>query len=206
LEGYDYDYKGQRRHSAPITSLARPGDPADGVLDFEQLLTLQLVNAFRSKGLGLPTIKKAAAKAASHYGVDNAFATKRFRTDGNQVFIDLQTPKRERQLINVLSDQHQFHEIVEPSLFKDVVFVGNDPREWWPLTQTRSVLVSPNLQFGAPHIANTGIRTDVIAEAVKAEGNDAEALSAVAQWFGLNVDQVRDAVEFEGIWLARPTT
>lgn len=200
VKGYDYPYKGERRRSQPVTYLAG-GRPVDGerVLDFEQLLTLLLVKAFKDKGLGLHTIKKAAAKAREIYGVDNPFVSNRFRSDGNYVFIDLDhVSGRERELINVLSDQREFRAIVEPSLFRDVVFIGDHAGEWWPLDQDHTVLLRPGKQFGAPHLAGTGVRTDVIAQAVAAEGGDKRAVAAVADWFGVTSDQVNDAVYFEG--------
>lgn len=204
VEGYEYGYRGERRQSAPISYLAQARLAEGGsVLDFEQLLTLLLVKAFKDRGLGLPTIKRAAARAQQVFGGSNPFVTKRFRSDGNHVFIDLEAPGKERELINVLSDQREFREIVEPSLFRDVVFVGDDASEWWPLGQDHAVVLAPDRQFGAPHIAGKGVRTDVLAQAVTAEGGGEGDVRAVADWYGLSPAEVRDAVEFEGPWQAK---
>jgi uncharacterized protein (DUF433 family) len=215
IEGYDYKHRGERRRSQPIAYLDHASNPR-GVgqarkrpkvfLDFEELLTLLLVEAFHRKGLSLPKIKKAAARARDVYQLENPFASAQFRSDGNKTFIDLAPRGRgkERELVDLLSDQRQFHEIVEPSLFKDVVFMGERAGEWWPLGKDHSVVLDPRRQFGAPHIKGTGVRTDVIAQMVTAEGGGAEAVAATADWFGLGRDQVVDAVEFEGRWLAEP--
>lgn len=202
LEGYEYGYRGERRQSVPISYLARARQEGGLVLDFEQLLTLMLVKAFKNRGLGLPTIKRAAARAQEVYGTPNPFVTKRFRSDGNHVFIDLEASARgrERELINVLSDQREFREIVEPSLFRDLVFVGDEAGEWWPLGRDHTVVLAPARQFGAPIIAGKGIRTDVLAQAVLAEGGGDEGVKAVADWYDLTPAQVRDAVQFEGAW------
>ena len=207
IRGHDYAYRGGRRRSEPVTFLAT-STPDDTLVDFEQLLTLMLVRAFHKKGLSLQTINRAAARARQKYGSDNPFVTKAFQTDGNKVFIDLEekelVPGKERHMVDVLSDQHQFRSIVEPSLFKDVVFIDDRAGQWWPLHPDRSVLVTPTRQFGAPHIAGTRVRTDVVAQAVAAEGGDENAGAAVAEWYGLKPDQVIDAVEFEGKWLSTP--
>lgn len=204
IEGYDYDYQGERRRSDPVAYLSHvAGEGANAILDFEQLLTLLLVKAFNGEGLGLPTIKRAARRAKDLYRTRNPFITKQFRSDGNNVFVDLEAPGRERELINVLSDQREFREIVEPFLFKDIVFIGENAGEWWPLGPDRAVVLIPNRQFGAPHIASRGVRTDVVAQAVTAEGGGKPANAAVADWFGLTYDQVKDAVEFEGPWQAQ---
>lgn len=218
VEGYDYRRGGERRRSEGVPYLltdayatglhtppGRRGRPAP-VLDFEQLLTLLLVRAFHEKGLSLRKIKAAAARAKDIYHLENPFISKQFKSDGNRVFIDLDrqaSDAREREMIDVLSDQRQFREIVEPSLFKDVVFVGDRAREWWPLGRDRAVLVAPGRQFGQPHIAGTGVRTDVVADTVVAEGGGQDGAQAAAEWYGLRPDQVADAVELEE-WLRSP--
>jgi uncharacterized protein (DUF433 family)/DNA-binding transcriptional MerR regulator len=201
VEGYNYPYHGDQRRSQPITYLAQA--KGERSLDFEQLLTLLLVKAFKDKGLALPTIKKAATKAHDTYGLENPFVSKQFRSDGNHVFVELGAAAgREQELINVLSDQREFHAIVEPSLFRDVVFTGEHASEWWPLNRDHAVLLDPKKQFGAPHVAGTGVRTDVIAQALKTEGSGSAAVHAVADWFGLTIKQVEDAAYFEGPWQA----
>ena len=198
VDGYEYDYRGERRRSEPVAYLSKAAVRDDGtILDFEQLLTLLLVKAFKDRGLGLPTIKRAAARAQEVYGTPNPFVTKRFRSDGHHVFIDLDAAGKERELVNVISSQREFRSIVEPSLFKDVVFVGDDASEWWPMGKDHSVVLIPNRQFGAPHIAGRGIRTDVVAQAVAAEGGGKAGLSAVADYYQLTSEQVADAVAFE---------
>ena len=207
IEGYDYKHKGERRRSPAIAYLeaanGRPGQGKGGriesLLDFEELLTLLLVQAFHAKGLSLPKIKKAALRARDVYNLANPFASAQFRSDGSKTFIDLapRTKGKERQLIDLLSDQVQFREIVEPSLYKDVVFVGDRAGEWWPLGKDHSVVLDPGRQFGAPHIKGTGVRTDVVAEMVAAESGGLAAVASTADWFGLGRDQVTDAVDFE---------
>ncbi len=207
IEGYDYQHGGERRRSPAIAYLnkasERPGLTTKGriepLLDFEELLTLLLVRAFHAKGLSLVKIKKAALRARDIYKLANPFASAMFRSDGNKTFIDLAlgTRGRDRQLIDLLSDQGQFREVVEPSLYKDVVFVDGMAGEWWPIGQGHSVVLDPRRQFGAPHIKGTGVRTDVVADMVAAEGGDSNAVAAAADWFGIGCDQVADAVDFE---------
>lgn len=204
VRGHAYSYKGERRHAAPVVHLLQPEVPANGDLTFEELLTLRLVRAFRDKGLGLPTIRKAAQVAAERFGQNNPFITKAFRSDGRSVFLELEeqsaVPGQERVLINALSGQQQFRDVVEPSLFRDLVFVGDSPGKWFPLGQSHSVVIRPDHAFGSPHIDGTGIRTDVLADAVTAEGGDDHAVDSVAGWFKISKAQVLDAVAVEKAW------
>jgi uncharacterized protein (DUF433 family) len=204
--GYAYTHKGERKQAAPVVHLLRSDEAAGLGLTFEELLTLRLVRAFREKGLGLPTIKKAAQVAVTRFGIDKAF-----RSDGRKVFIELNqrgdVPGAERVMVDALTGQQQFKDVVEPSLFRDLVFLGETPNEWFPLGREHTVVLRPDRVFGAPHVADSGVRTDVIAQAVAAEGGDKAAVSNVAAWFGLPEASVRDAVMAEAEWLtpkARP--
>jgi uncharacterized protein (DUF433 family)/DNA-binding transcriptional MerR regulator len=212
-EGYSFTYKGDKQFSPGVMppSLERVGGHRD--LTFAELLTLRLVKAFKGAGLSLPTIKRVAARAAADFGLEMPFVTRRFRTDGRKIFIELQEAasgnaepaitKHEHKLIEVLSGQHQFTDVVEPSLFANVDWHDDLVSRWWPLGKTCAVTLDPKVMFGAPHIANTRVPTSVIADAVKAEGGGMAAIQSVGEWHGLTPEQVQDAVRFETEWLKR---
>jgi uncharacterized protein (DUF433 family) len=190
-------------------TLAQSGAVRD--LTFPEMLSLRLVRGFRNAGLGLPTIKRVAKRAAEDFGFDVPFVSRRFRTDGRKVFIELQAeqpandepaiPRQERELIEVLTGQKAFQEVVEPSLFANVEWDDDLASRWWPMGKERSVLLDPSVLFGAPRIANTSVPTAVLAAAVRTEGGDPSALEAVADWYGVTPQDVRNAVSFETEWL-----
>jgi uncharacterized protein (DUF433 family) len=212
-EGYSFTYKGEKRVSHGIMPLALDRVGAHRDLTFAELLTLRLVKAFKGAGLGLPTIKRVAERAAADFGIAMPFVSRRFRTDGRKVFIEIQEetpandapaiPMRDRKLIEVLSGQHQFADVVEPSLFANVDWHDGLASRWWPLGRSCAVNLDPAILFGAPHVAETRVPTSIIAEAVTAEGGGVEAIRAVAEWHGMTLDQVRDAIRFETEWLKR---
>lgn len=207
IRGYTYKHGGEVRRSPPVVPEWANLDAANDRLSFQELLTLRLVRAFQKHGLGLPTIKRAAKAAQERFGVGQPFVTKAFRTDGREVFLALEKAPEvkgeERMLVHALTGQQQFVDVVEPSLFKDVVFVGDVPGEWFPLGKEHAVVLRPDRAFGAPHIDGTGVRTDVVADAMAAEGGDEAAQQAVAEWFGLTAAQVADAVAAEAQWQTR---
>ena len=180
-------------------------------LTFPEMLTLRLVKGFRGAGLSLPTIKRVAAVAAADFGTVTPFVTRRFRTDGRRVFVELQEtgaandepalPRRERELVDILTRQREFADIVEPSLFQNVDWRDDIAARWWPLGPGRAVVLDPAALFGAPHIRQTRVPTDALAATVQAEGGGDPAIAAVADWYGVSSEQVRDAVEFETVWL-----
>lgn len=212
-EGYPYTYKGERRFSRGVMPLALESAGGSRDLTFAELLTLRLVKAFTGAGLGLPTIKRVAERAAAEFGMNMPFVSKRFRTDGRKVFVELQNEpaandepgitRRERELIEVLTGQHQFADVVEPTLFANVDWLDDLASRWWPLGKSCAVNLDPQIVFGTPHVAATRIPTRVIADAVKAEGGGKEATDAVAGWYGLTPQQVQDAIRFETEWFKR---
>lgn len=207
MRGYSYKHNGKQKQSAPILHLPLSSVGAVAELTFEELLTLRLVRAFREKGLGLLTIRKASQVAAARYGIGNPFVTKAFRSDGRAVFLDLtqngQVRGEERVLVEALTGQQQFRDVVEPSLFKDVVFVGDIPGQWFPIGKKRHIVIRPDRAFGAPHVEETGVRTDVLADAVTAEGGGEAAIRSTASWFSLTEEQVRAATQAEMEWRTR---
>ena len=207
MRGHSYRHNGEQKQSAPVLHLPFRPAATNTELTFEELLTLRLVRAFRENGLGLQTIKKAARAAAERYRIGNPFVTKAFRSDGRAVFLDLsrsgQVPGVERVMVEALTGQQQFRDVVEPSLFKDVVFAGDLPGQWFPLGREKPIVIRPDRAFGAPHVQDTGVRTDVIADAVAAEGGGDAAIRSVASWFGFSEEQVQDANQAEVEWRTR---
>lgn len=209
--GYDYTYHGAPRHSPGVMSLTDSSCAGDPDLTFAEMLTLRLVKGFREAKLSLRTIKRVAEVAARDFGTPTPFVSKRFRTDGRKVFVELQevqpvndepaTTPRERKMIEVLTGQHAFADVVEPSLFANVDWHDDIAARWWPLGRARAVVLDPAMVFGAPSIANTRVPTATLAQAVRAEGGGDAAISAVAEWYGLSTTQVRDALNFETAWL-----
>ena len=212
-QGYQFKRGGQTHASPGVMPLALPSSGKEVDVTFAEMLTLRLVKGFRSAGLRLQTIKLVAQKASADFNVPTPFISRKFRTDGRKVFLELrefsaandeaELQPSERKLIEVLTGQQAFAEVVEPSLFADVEWTDDLASKWWPLGQNRCVVLDPAVLFGAPRLAETRVPTAPVAAAVRAEGGGDTAVAAVAEWFGLSTEAVRDAVKFETEWLAR---
>lgn len=212
-EGNAYKVRGEPRRSPGVLPLTLGPSGSTRDLTFAEMLSLRLVRGFRKAGLGLPTIKRVAKRAAEDFGFEVPFVSRRFRTDGRKVFIELHSekpandepaiPRQERELIEVLTGQKAFQEVVEPSLFANVDWDDELAAKWWPLGKERSVILDPRVLFGAPRVANTSVPTAVLAAAVTTEGGGSDAIEAVADWYGVTPQHVADAVSFETEWLRK---
>ena len=108
-------------------------------------------------------------------------------------------PRRERELIEVLSGQRAFADIVEPSLFQNVESTDDIAARWWPLGRDRQVVLDPGTLFGTPHLAGTRVPTETVAAAIKAEGGGEAAIDAIARWHGISPAAARDALAFQDL-------
>ena len=191
LLGYAHDVK----HEAPLWRPQYQSDGDDGVLlGFRDLIEARIVNALRAKGIGLPTIRVCLDRARAIIGQDHPFSTRQFRTDGKTIFLAITDGLEEAQLIDLKRRQGVFNRVVAPSL-EDLDFGADGVQRWWLLHGKRSIVADPTRSFGQPIVADHGMTTARVAEAVEAEGSVAK----VAKLYDLKPRWVRDALSFESM-------
>lgn len=66
-------------------------------------------------------------------------------------------------------------------------------RRWYPLGKSEPVVIDPEVAFGAPVVAGTGIQTSVLA-GMAASGETPESL---AWWYEISITQVDAALRYE---------
>ncbi len=173
LRGYEHG-EGLARHSDPLWRPDYINENDQIELSFRDLIELRFVKAFRDLGLGLTTIRDCYRRAAEEVRDDRPFSTQKFRTDGL---------KRRQQV---------FRSFIEPSL-RDLEFDASTVARWYPLGfNQKTVVVDPARLFGRP-IVQSGVPTEVLAEATKVEGS----VAAVVSLYGVSKSDIRGALEFE---------
>jgi uncharacterized protein (DUF433 family) len=193
LRGYSFRAGEQVRHSDPLWEADYANDDDAIELSFRDLIELRFVKAFRDLGLGLPTIRECFERAVEEVGDERPFSTRRFRTDGKTIFLDITRDVREGELIDLKRRQGVFRTMVEPSL-RDLEFDADVVARWFPLgLSKRSIVVDPAHAFGRPVAAETGVPTEVLASAVAVEGSTEK----VARLYEVSPGAVRDALRFE---------
>jgi uncharacterized protein (DUF433 family) len=194
LLGYDHGRKGE-----PPThedALWHPQyDPADDgvLLGFRDLVEARIVNALRGKRIGLPTIRVCMERARDIVGQDRPFSTSQFKTDGKTIFLQITRDLDEPQLIDLKRSQGVFNRVVAPSL-ADLDFGPDGAERWWLLHGKRTIVADPDRAFGQPIVAEHGITTARVAQAVEAEGSVAE----VSRLYDIKPRLIRDALIYEG--------
>jgi len=162
------------------------------IIGFRDLVEARIVNSLRGMRIGLPTIRKCIGRARDLIGDDRPFSTRLFKTDGKSIFLEIWRDIGEPEMIDLKSLQGVFSRVVAPSL-TGLDFDGEAASRWWLLDGKRTVVADPERSFGQPIIAESGVPTERLARAVKAEGS----VDAVAKLFELRPKLVRDAIEYE---------
>jgi uncharacterized protein (DUF433 family) len=197
LWGDDYkSSEGEVRHSEPLwrPDYTTSGDEEDGLIElsFRDVIDLRFVKTFRDQGLSLQTVRECFSRAVEAVKDERPFSTRRFRTDGKTIFLEITHDVREGELFDLKRRQNVFHRIVAPSL-QDLEFDADVVTRWFPLGSQRAIVVDPARAFGRPIVAEGGVPTEVLAEAVKTEGSP----ERVARLYEVPVRAVRDALAFQ---------
>jgi uncharacterized protein (DUF433 family) len=193
IRGYDYSTDGVTRHSDPlwIPDYANADEMIE--LSFRDLIELRFVKSFRDVGLGLPTIRECFKRAVEAVQDQRPFSTRRFRTDGKTIFLEITHDVREGELLDLKRRQKAFHRLVEPSLH-GLEFDAEIVARWFPFgTSRKTIVVDPTRAFGRPIVVEGGVPTEILFEAVEIEGSPEK----VAKLYEVPLAAVRDAVAFQ---------
>lgn len=191
--GYEHGAKGGRRAATRVVRGDLPESAGQLGLSFLDLVEIRFVNHFRETGVAWRTIRVASERAAELLGLEHPFSTRRFRTDGKAILLEIAEESGEGDLLDLVQDQMAFGRILAPFLYKGLDFEDDVAARWWPMDRRHSVVLDPARVFGQPIVDREEVPTATLAAACKAEGSAERA----AQIYEVRVKSVLDAVEFE---------
>ena len=197
LKGYSWRYRDGRSSSGPLWKLRYSNDEELGseqVLSFHDLLELRCVAEFAKHGVSLAVIRATIEAAQVRFG-DYPLHSKRFLTDGKRIFLEaVERLSDDPKLIDVRRGQFVFDAVIRPSLFAGIEYDHSQALRWFPVPKRTVIVLDPQVQFGEPIVAGTGVPTDALAAAFRAEGDNAQR---VARLYRVKPEAVRAAVAFE---------
>ena len=181
LLGYDHAERGQPlRHEPPLWGPQYEPDDDGVLLGFRDVVEARIVNALRQKRIGLPTIRMCLDRACELVGDERPFSTRQFKTDGRSIFLEITKGSAEPELVDLKRRQGVFRRVVEPSL-SGLDFGAEVAERWWLLDGKRTIVADPRFAFGQPIIADHGMTTARVVQAVRAEGS----VQLVARLYGI---------------------
>lgn len=195
LRGHAYRSKGAetRRISDPLWPSPLLGDDLDA-LSFGDLLEVRFVEAFRRHGVSLQTIRVAAQHARELFHTQYPFTNRRFQTDGRAVFAEAIRETGESEMMDLAKKQYVFEKVVRPSLYSGIEFDADElARRWFPITNSKAIVLDPLIAFGKPIVTEAGVRTDILYEAFVVEQDK----QVVARLYEVPIAAVEHAIRFE---------
>ena len=188
LHGYS-----RRQRSYP--PLWQPQVDYPSGIGFLDLLELRMVTEFVRHGVRLSVVRASIERARERFHDEFPLTTHRFLTDGRRIFLEaLHTEGQAEPMLDMAAQQRVIETVIRPSLLAGIEFgESGRARRWFPVKGRKIVVLDPRISFGAPILAEYGIRTDTIAGSMKGEGSAAR----VAALFNIPQAAVKAAVAFE---------
>lgn len=192
--GYDFTFRGVRRHATPVVGSRAGLLDGQPVLTFLDLIEIRFLDAFLSHGVSMHAIRIASKRARELLGRDRPFSTKLFKTDGRTILAEIQPETGDAMLLDLVRDQFEFRRIISDYLYAGLEYDDHDePNRWYPTEGRGSVVIDPARAFGAPIIARKGLQTRLVVRALQA----GETAASIASWYDLSSVEVKHAEQFE---------
>ena len=185
----------ERRAQPPVVRARLPRIGGSVLISFLDLMELRVVKALVDVGLSLQHVRRVAGLASELFHTPYPFASRRIFTDGHEVFASLSRDTDDPVLIEISSRHSQL--IARPIITDYLTELDFDPqsslaKRWWPLGRNVPIVLDPAVSFGAPVVAGTATRTEIIAGLARAID-----VSSAANAFLLDESAATAAVEFE---------
>lgn len=192
MRGYSFQTVDGKSFSAPVWMSDLEEIDSKMALSFRDLIEVRFVDYFLEKGVRWKTLREAARYASSVVKDSHPFSTKKFRTDGRNIFLEFAEPRGDKKLLDLIRHQFNIHKFVAPSLYEGLDF-DREVRRWFPMKSSKRIVIDPSVSFGQPTTNPEGVPTAILARAVLAEGS----VAAAASWYDVDPKTVQQAVEFE---------
>jgi uncharacterized protein (DUF433 family) len=164
----------------------------DRAISFHDLIELFIAGQLRDHGVSLQTLRKVYKRLQADLGTRHPFCRREIMTKDGQVFLFGLDARGTEEMIEVLTQQRVFPDILLPFLRKMDYDEATEMAARWCIANM--VVIYPKIGFGKPTIDGVGISTAILAASYEANDRDAER---VADWFKVHATHVLAAVDFE---------
>ena len=157
-------------------------------------MELRIVKAFRNHDVPLQVIRAAIEGAKAMFGIEYPFTAHRFLTDGKSIFSEALQEHGDAEMTDLAKRQLVFEHVFRPALYAGIEFAGDgQATRWFPVQRSKAIVLDPQIAFGKPVLTDYGVRTEIVAEAFKAEKNK----KTIASLFDIPVAAVESALRYE---------
>lgn len=176
----------------PVLTPDYPRVKGDTAISFLDLIEVFVLGSLREHGVPLQTLRKVYGRLQRDFKQKHPLAHNRLATDGDDVFLRVADGEGKDQLIEVLSRQMVFPDIIAPFLKRLEYDPDTGLARLWRIAD--GVVLNPGIALGKPVVDGVNVKTEVLADAYHANDRDTDA---VARWYNVSPDDVMTAVRFE---------
>lgn len=168
--------------------------PVDGdrAISFLDLIDVFVAGQLREHGVSPQTLRRVYTRLQKELNTKHPFSRSELLSDGKIVFTRGMDSKGQEELTEALTRQKVFPSIILPFLKRIDYGEVSKLAERWHIAH--KVVIDPRICFGKPIVEDYSIPTIALADAYRANDQNAEQ---VADWFNVNAEHVLAAVEFE---------
>jgi uncharacterized protein (DUF433 family) len=192
LRGYKFRVGGKTHTSSAVWKPDLPVLEDALALSFRDLMEVRFVDYFLKQGVSWRMLRLAAGYAGEIVNSTHPFSTKMFKTDGKTIFADFER-QGTRKIFNVIKHQYTIPDFIAPYLYDGLEFKENHPSRWFPLCNSKRVVIDPAISFGQPVVNPEGVPTLILARAFEVEKN----IDRVSYWYNVPKKSVQDAVNYQ---------
>lgn len=171
-------------------------------LSFLDLIEVRFVEHFRTHQVKMRALRVAAERLRVEFDTPHPFATDRVHlvADKADVFLAIMrasaADSKDRALMSLTTNNFVMEEMIKQLLVPGIEFDRKSrfARRWAPRAKLfPDITIDPLVAYGQPALSN-GIPTAVLAEALRAENDNADI---VADWYDVKTHDVLRAAKFE---------
>jgi uncharacterized protein (DUF433 family) len=193
MRGYKFRVGDETHASHAVWKPDLPEMGGSLALSFRDLIEFRFVDYFLKEGVSWNLLRRAAIYAGEIVESTHPFSTRKFKTDGKRIFAELGQKRGGKRILDLVKKQYTIASIVAPYLYEGLEFDADHPRRWFPLKNSKRVVIDPAVAFGQPTINPEGVPTIVLARAFDAEKN----VERVAYWYNVPKRSVQDALDYQ---------
>jgi uncharacterized protein (DUF433 family) len=166
----------------------------DRVITFNELVRLRMIALLRSRGIAFNAISTAEKYIRELRGIHQPFITEEMWTASSNVFVRFGEKLIAASRDGQLALDSVFTDFLVPAHHGLLFTASGAPAQWQPCP---SVLIDPEIQFGAPCVEGTRVETRSLWSLHQA----GDGLDLLADAFDLRREQVANAIDWER-WLS----
>lgn len=165
-------------------------------LTFNDMMELRVINAFLDKGVGWRVICRMAEYARERFGTDYPLSHQRFPKDGRRLYA------RALESLGVApaADWDAIDKTLSNGIIESLEYESKMPVRWYPVKNSRRIMIDGRYAFGAPALTQFGVPTQVLYKSYLADNRNAPFVASI---YRVTEDGVKSAVKFERALLRR---